>query len=127
MHRLAKAAGIWASGLQPLQAAGPCAATAITNPSQQVNALARVAEALAAAGQHDQALAAARTITNPSQQAQTLTGIAITLADSGDHASAARVDAAVCATTGWETAIGLARLAPTTCVSLVKILDRSRH
>jgi hypothetical protein len=55
------------------------AARAFTDPYWRAPALAQVAEALAAAGQHRQATAlasqaetAARTITNPGQQAQAL-------------------------------------------------------
>ena len=65
-------------------------ARSITDPHRQAQALAQVAEALAGAGQHQQAEAVARSITDPVWQAQALAQVAEALAGAGQHEQAAR-------------------------------------
>ena len=84
---------VWATLGQHIRA--EALAASITHPSEQAEALAAVAEALAGAGQHEQADAiatqaetVARSITYPYWQAQALAAVAGALARAGQHEQA---------------------------------------
>ena len=73
-----------------------------------------VAEALAGAGQHEQAAAAAaraetvaRSITGPDRQAQALVAVAEALAATGNRRQARHVASAACAVGRWTTVLGV--------------------
>ncbi|MFD8534422.1 hypothetical protein ACFV0L_44130, partial [Streptosporangium canum] len=63
-------------------------ARTITDPHYQAQALAALVEALAGAGQHEQAETIARTITDPHYQAQALAALVEALAGAGQHEQA---------------------------------------
>ena len=63
----------------------------ITNPDQQVRALAAVTSALAEAGQHEQATALARSITDPGLQVRALAAVAVLCARAGQHEQATAI------------------------------------
>jgi hypothetical protein len=71
-------------------------ALAIANPDLQVDALARVAQALAQAGQHEQAENTARTITNRDRRADALTLVAHVLAEGSRSPRPSRPKASGC-------------------------------
>ena len=56
-------------------------ARSITDPDEQVRALAAVAGALAEAGQHEEAETVARSITDPDEQVRALAAVAGVLAE----------------------------------------------
>jgi tetratricopeptide (TPR) repeat protein len=79
---------VWATLGQHIRA--EALARSITDPDRQAQALAAVAEALAEAGQHEQAAAmasgaetVARSVTHPGRRAQALMAVARTLAEAG--------------------------------------------
>ena len=99
-------------------------ARSITNPGSRAGALPQVTEALAWAGQYQQAETVARLITNPRTQAIALAQVADGLALSGEARSAARVTAELCAVGTWQTAMmPVLRLVPSAFTALVRILE----
>ena len=75
-------------------------ARSITDPDRQASALTAVVQALAQAGQHEQAAvvaaqaeSVARSITDPDRQASALTAVVRALAQAGQHEQAAVVAA----------------------------------
>ena len=127
-------------------------ARSITNPGRRAEALARVAGALAGAGQHQQAEAdalarvagalagagqhqqaarvagqaeaIARSITDPGRRADALARVADALAGSGDTHSACRVAAATCAAGRWTaSATPVLLLDPSAFAPLARALD----
>ncbi|MEP7024457.1 MAG: hypothetical protein ABJB47_11800, partial [Actinomycetota bacterium] len=79
-------------------------AEALANSTTKPQALARVAGALAEAGQHQQAETLARSLTDPDWQPQALARVAEALAEAGDNRSACRLAAATCVAGHWTTA-----------------------
>jgi hypothetical protein len=88
--------------------------------------LAEIAEAMARTGQHAQAEAIARSVTDPFHGGAALAKVAEALAEVGEVHSAARVAAALCAssTETWRTAVvPVLLLAPTAITTLARILE----
>ena len=81
-------------------------ARSIPDPDRQAQALAAVAEELARAGQHEQAVIMARSIPDPGRQAQALAA-AEALAARGDTRQGRHVASAACAVGRWTTVLGL--------------------
>ena len=79
-------------------------ARSITDPDAQMQTLAELAGALAAAGQYQQADAMARSITHTDTRTRALTQVTRALAKTGKTRAASRVAAAACATGPWTTA-----------------------
>ena len=83
---------VWAA-LGQVSRAKALATSIASDPDRQAAALARVAGALARAGQHQQAETLARSITDPAWRAETLAEMAGALARAGQHQQAAAVAA----------------------------------
>ena len=105
---------VWAALGQPARA--QALATSITYPGQRVQALVQVAEALAEAGQHQQAAAiaaeaeaTARAPTDPDSQDDVLAQVAGALAKTGQHQQAEATARAI-TDSGWR-AYALAKVA----------------
>lgn len=95
------------------------AAGSITDPDRQKQVLALVAEALAKAGRHEQAIAVASSITDPNLQ---VSAVAEALAAGGDTRQARHVAAAACAVGRWATVLGLVlSLEPSTLRALAEM------
>jgi hypothetical protein len=107
-------------------------ARSITDPDRRASALTAVAQALAQAGQHEQAAvvaaqaeSVARSITHPDQQASALTAVAQALAQAGNTTRARSVAAAVSVTGRWSVCAGLLLLLEPSAVSTVSDLCSS--
>ncbi|WP_194820891.1 tetratricopeptide repeat protein, partial [Micromonospora sp. S-DT3-3-22] len=74
---------IWATLRQPIRA--EALARSITDPNLQARALAGLAQAVAATGDHDHAEQIAHSITDPNLQARALADLAQAVAATGDH------------------------------------------